>query len=67
MQMAQSLLRLAQKEKHFLASDDHFLTPLIVEMSSLTFGAPLGRALTGQASTHLVQMSQNFATPGRFG
>ena len=32
-----------------------------------TLGEPKGRAFIGQASAHLVQISQNFATPGRLG
>ena len=66
-QIAQSVLKVAQNEKHFSASDVHFLTPFIDDRPPPVFGRPLGSALTGQASTHLVQMSQNLATPGLLG
>ena len=67
MQIAQSLLSFVQKEKHFSASDVHFLTPWMADRPPPNLGGPSGSALTGQASAHLVHMSQNFATPGRFG
>ena len=64
MHIAQSVEVLAQKLKHFSASDVHFFTPLIAEiLLPPTFGAPNGNALTGQASAHFVQMSQNAFTP----
>ena len=61
------MLNVAQNEKHFSAFDVHFLTPFMDDRPPPVFGGPLGSALTGQASTHLVQISQNFATPGRLG
>ena len=64
MQIAQSEESFAQKEKHFSAFEVHFLTPFIAETFGWSvFGGPKGSALTGQASAHLVHVSQNARTP----
>ena len=63
-QIAQSDDNLVQKLKHFSAFDVHFFTPFMAELFlPPTTGGPKGKALTGQASAHLVQISQKAATP----